>query len=141
MRLRASLQSLSLVAVRGLPAQPEITRLLNRPGFLNARAVERPRIDLHEVSRRLIAAIERGLAPDRLDWRHAPWCLWTAKPALVDHDGAFRRLLSSSTQQKSAYRRLASVYLAEYEPGRHRIEEVGRVLAAGAEAAGDPWRR
>jgi hypothetical protein len=142
MSFRSSLAALNLGSGRGLPQEPKVARLLRQAPFLGAGAVERPSIDLDAVSQRIIDLIDQGLEPDRFDWRYAPWCLWATKPTLATHDGAFRQLLATVARmhQRGRYRRLASVYLAEYSPGRPRVDEVARVLAACANQADEPWR-
>ncbi len=138
---RSALHSLTLGAPRPLPAEPRLTALAQRGDAAGAQAVRRPAVDLDEVAARLIAALDAGEDPSPLDWRHAPWCLWRAEPPLATHDRALTRLLSEITrsERRGPYRRLASVYLIDYAPGRPRIGEIGRALAARAAAAGAPW--
>ncbi|TAD89727.1 MAG: hypothetical protein EAZ99_08850 [Alphaproteobacteria bacterium] len=78
---------------------------------------------------RITASAPREIA--RADWREVVWHLWRGTPALVDHPIAFELYLKwlEKLARRTAWARLAQVWMAEFHSGRPHLDRIGALLA------------
>lgn len=115
----------ALAAIPGrlinLPAVPLVARVsvaAAQIGHPEVRVDQKTPDDIDEIALRLIGIFRAGQHPERRDLNQAPWCIWEGKRPLADIPLVLERLLAHIREsgKRSAFRRLAAVYLLKFEP-------------------------
>lgn len=115
----------ALAAIPGrvinLPAVPAVSRVSAAAALIVDPGVtleQRKPDDLDQIAGRLIDAFETGRIPERRDLNQAAWCIWEGRRPLADMPRVLEGLLDHVKKggKRSAFRRLAAVYLSKFEP-------------------------
>jgi hypothetical protein len=120
MQMKAALAAIPGRVVN-LPVVPAVSRvsavaaLIVDPGVT---VEQRKPDDLDQIAARLIDAFGAGRTPERRDLNQAAWCIWEGRRPLGDMPVVLGRLLDHVRRggKRSAFRRLAAVYLSKFEP-------------------------
>ena len=124
MGLRTAAEGLTFV-VRPFSAQGATARLAAR--LPPAAPAERPPVDLNAVAARFLDDVRQGAPPSGADWSKIAWCLWTASPAIAQHDQALGALLDRVVQtvhmeRKRPFRQLADSLAVDEEDIVDRLQ-------------------
>ncbi len=100
--------------------------------------------NLSVVASHIMGAVHAGQLQDvtKREWRQAGWCLWLKEKPLA-HDPAVREAYLGWLRlegRMSAYKRLISAYLRDFDKNDTSFDEVANVLAGVAAKFDWPWR-
>jgi hypothetical protein len=97
--------------------------------------------DLDVIAARVTAAFEVGKLPALSDLRHAPWCLWAGQRPISSNATVLERFLDHirSSGKKSAFSRLASVYVVAFPTSQPSLKSIATTLKELAHRFAGPW--
>jgi len=120
MQMKAAIAEIRsrLSTLPALPIEASVARAAKQIVAPSIEVEVAPPLDLDEIAGRIISAFTNGEVPMRRDINLAPWCLWDGERPIAREDDIFGTLLDyiRSSERKSIFRRLASVYIVRFDP-------------------------